>query len=90
MAAIPGLNTPVGAPPPDIPSMPKAPPQLVDYLRRLNTWMNQQLQSKIPMSTAVPSIMLISSPGGLVWKLTVSDNGTFTAVQVPPGSSTPQ
>jgi hypothetical protein len=89
MAAITKIGSPVGAPPPDLPDLAGSTPNLPDYLRRFATWANQQLQSKVPQNSAVPSILLISSPGGIIWKLTVADNGTFTAVQVPPGS-TPQ
>jgi hypothetical protein len=86
MAALPGLNTPPGIPPPDIPNMPSAPPNLADYLRRLNTWMNQQLQSKIPQQTAVPGVLFLS-PNGAVWQLSVLDNGTFTTTQITPGGN---
>lgn len=86
MAALSGINAPIGAPPPDIPPMPGAPTNLADYLRRLNAWINQQLQSKIPQKSAVPAVLFLS-PSGITWQLSVLDNGNFQTTQITPGAS---
>lgn len=70
------------------PNIPSAVGQQVlhDYLARLNAWISTGLQSKVPVNTAVGGILL-QSPGGKVYKLTVTDAGALTATAVPLGSN---
>lgn len=85
MATLPQVGGQMQSAPPDIPPMPTVPPSIPNYLRVLNIWLTQQLASKVPAQSAVPSIMLLS-PGGVTWKLTVQDNGSFIGERVTPGS----
>lgn len=88
MAALNSIGFPVGAPPPDIPNLPGASPALVDYLRRQNTWINQQLQNKVPMQAAVNALYLLS-PNGTTYMLQALNNGNVTITPVVPGSTPP-
>lgn len=88
MAALGKIGLAIGDPPPDIPNLPGASPAMVDYLRRLNTWMNQQLQSKIPMQVGVNGLYLIS-PNGTTYILQALNNGSISVTPVAPGSRPP-
>jgi hypothetical protein len=70
--------------PPNIPSAVGA-SVLHDYLMRLNSWLYTSLQSKLTMNTAVNGILL-QSPGGKVYNITVTDAGAVTATLVTLGS----
>jgi hypothetical protein len=71
--------------PPELPNIPKIQPELADYLRRFAMWVNKQFQYKISTDIAVDNVMLIS-PSGKVYRITVGDSGTLTTTLVPLGS----
>ena len=71
--------------PPDIPSGIGS-PTLTDFFRRLIQWTDLSLKSKIPFDEATDGVYLISSPGGKVYKITVTDAGALVTTLVPLGS----
>lgn len=80
------VSTPVGqVSPPDLGPMEKSDPVLVAYLRRLGLWMTTQLQTKLPIRTATPFVLLLS-PNGTVYRLTVDDSGALITTNVPAGT----
>lgn len=57
-----------------------------DYFTRALSALDRIVDLSISKSEASPSIMLLS-PGGLVYKVTVEDDGTLTTTSVPLGRS---
>ena len=71
--------------PPDLPNIPNIQPEMADYLRRFATWANKQMQYKISTDIAIDGLLLIS-PSGKVYKISVNDSGVVTSTLVPLGS----
>jgi len=84
MAALNKIATPVGQPPPDVPSTIQQP--LGDYLRRFGMWAAGQLQAKVPIQTAIPGFLIMSANGS-VFKIVVSDTGVLATQPIAPGST---
>jgi hypothetical protein len=69
--------------PPDIPI--EVEPKLYAYLARLNAWAFESFKGKIPVKEATHAVLLMS-PGGKVYSITVTDAGALTTTLVPLGS----
>ena len=67
-------------------SLPKIPtftkePALNPYLRDLTKELERELRQRVPATTGVGAIHLVS-PNGSVWRITVSDAGVIATTQV--------
>lgn len=71
--------------PPDLPNIPNIQPELAEYLRRVTMWAAKQFTFKVPIDTATHGVLL-QSPSGKVYAITVDDSGTLIATLVPLGS----
>ena len=81
-------------PPPDLPHMPEASPQLTQYLRTFALWARHGFADKVSGSTAQPGTMLQAhdAPSGTtppVYTLQVSKAGTVSVVPMPIGIGSP-
>jgi hypothetical protein len=81
---MPGPTAPAAAPPPDLPAV-HVDQALTNYLRRFSSWAVAQFQAKVPLNTAVKSVLLVS-PGGAVFEIGVGDDGRLTTTPITPGS----
>jgi hypothetical protein len=70
--------------PPDIPPSIN-PIGLRQYFQHLNSWIFQSLKNKIDINEATHGVILVS-PAGKVWRITVTDAGAVTTTAVPLGS----
>jgi hypothetical protein len=75
-------------PPPDLPSIPGLNDQLAQYLRNFSLWCRGGFRERQDMNVAAPGVLLLS-PGGKVFQVTVSDAGAVTATAVPLGGGKP-
>ena len=76
--------------PPDIP--PGLPPNVADYLRRLNAWAYQEIDKKASMNEAIPSLLFAASDQknpNAVWRLSVNADGSVVSTSIPLGSGSP-
>jgi hypothetical protein len=79
----PGLH-----PPPDLPSMPDVSSTLTNYLRTFSLWCRQGFAAKLNANSALPGI-LMQSPGGKVFKITVNDSGALQSTPIALASGDP-
>jgi hypothetical protein len=86
MATFP--TAPAPQPPPNLPTIQGQPAQLTNYLQTFALWCRGMFQSKLDANVALPAIILLS-PGGLAFRLTVDDAGALTSTQVPLGGGKP-
>ena len=95
MVTSPGAPSPSQAhPPPPLPHDPTIGSVLSNYLTQFSLWCRQGFAAQMKNNVALPGIMLQANdaPAGVapnVWMLTVTQNGNFTAVQVPLGGGKP-
>lgn len=76
--------------PPDIPS--NVPPQVADYLRRLNAWAFQEIDKKLGKAEPQQQILMYpvtQKKPTIVWALVVNDTGTTAVQRVPFGGANP-
>jgi uncharacterized membrane protein YjjB (DUF3815 family) len=59
-----------------------------NYLRAFSLWCRNGFRTKMDTTAAVPGILLLS-PGGSVYQLTVADDGAVTTTAVALGSGKP-
>jgi hypothetical protein len=62
--------------------------QMNNYLRTFSLWCRNGFRTKMDITAAAPGILLLS-PGGSVYQLTVADDGTVTTAAVALGSGKP-
>jgi hypothetical protein len=75
-------------PPPPVPAGAVVSEILGNYLRNFSLWTRNGFASKLDVSSAAPGILLLS-PGGLAFRITVDDTGALKSVQVPLGGGKP-
>ena len=79
---------------PNIPDLPGASPQLINYLRTFALWCRHGFADKLSASTAVPGLLLLANdaPSGTtpkVFMIQVTTAGTIVAKPVAIASGTP-
>jgi len=92
MATFP--TAPAEQPPPNLPDLPEAPPQLANYLRTFALWCRNGFRAKLDANVALPGILMqaYDAPAGTtpaVFMLRVQSNGSFVTTPVNPGGGQP-
>jgi len=92
MATFP--TPPAEQPPPNLPDLPEAPTQLVNYLRTFALWCRNGFRAKLDANAALPGILFqaADAPAGTtppVYILEVLSNGSFRTTQINPGGGQP-
>jgi hypothetical protein len=75
-------------PPPTLPGVTGLNEQMNNYLRTFSLWARGGFRERQDINVASAGILLLS-PGGKVFRVTVSDAGALTATAVPLGGGLP-
>jgi hypothetical protein len=82
-------STPLGRPylgaPPTLPAIPDLQPPLGDYLRRFALWCAGNFGVSVRTNSAVAHILMQSTTGDSVWRITIDDSGVLHQTQLTPG-----
>lgn len=77
---------------PDIPNLPNASPQLVDFLTRFRLWAMNELSNKVPQDQAISALHFLPSdqkPPATTLMLTIDHTGAIHVMQMPLGGGLP-
>jgi hypothetical protein len=72
---------------PQLPAIPDLNTQLADYLRRLALWCQSNFSTTLQTNSAATALLLQSTTGNTVWRITVDDAGALHVNQLTPGAS---